>query len=85
MVADRAPCGSTDETMMTGKMPCGAAHQSAFNAPFGLGRCRYGDKCNRNRGASKRLVHRWDKRALGASIWGESWPWLPYECHLLRQ
>jgi hypothetical protein len=57
VVADRAPCGSTDETMMTGKMPCGAAHQSAFNAPFGLGRCRYGDKCNRNRGASKSLVH----------------------------
>jgi hypothetical protein len=57
MMADRAPCGSTDETMMTGEMPCGAAQQSAFNAPFGLGRCRYGDKCNRNRGASKRLVH----------------------------
>jgi hypothetical protein len=41
MMADRAPCGSADETMMTGEMPCGAAQQSAFNAPFGLGRCRY--------------------------------------------
>jgi len=57
MMADRAACGSTDKTMMTGEMPCGAAQQSAFNAPFGLGRCRYGDKCNRNRDASKCLVH----------------------------
>jgi hypothetical protein len=43
--------------MMTGKMSCGAAHQSALDAPFGLGRCRYGDECYRNQGASKSLVH----------------------------
>src|SRR5271169_882147 len=36
VVADCASCGSTDETMMTGKMSCGAAHQSALDAPFGL-------------------------------------------------
>jgi hypothetical protein len=57
VVADCATSGSADEAMMTGKMPSGAAHQSAFNAPFGLGRCRYGDKCDRYRGASKSLVH----------------------------
>jgi hypothetical protein len=57
VVADCTTCGSADEAMMTGKMPRGAAHQSALNAPFGLGRCRYGDKCDRNRGASKSLVH----------------------------
>jgi hypothetical protein len=57
VVADRATGGSADEAMMTGKMPCGATHQGAFDAPFGLGRCRYGDKCDRNRGESKSLVH----------------------------
>jgi hypothetical protein len=57
VVADRATGGSADKAMMAGKMPCSAAHQCAFNAPFGLGWCRYGDKCDRNRGASKNLVH----------------------------
>jgi hypothetical protein len=57
VVADRATGGSADKAVMTGKMPCGAAHQSALYAPFGLGRCRYGDKYDCNRGASKSLVH----------------------------
>jgi hypothetical protein len=57
VVADGATCGSTENTMMTGKMPCSAPHQGAFNAPFGLCWCRYGEKCDRNRGASKSLVH----------------------------
>jgi hypothetical protein len=43
---------------MTGKMPRSAAKQSALDAPFGLGRCRYrySDKCDHNRGTSKYLV-----------------------------
>jgi hypothetical protein len=57
VVADGAACRSTENTMMTGKMPCGTAHQGALDAPFGLGRCRYGDKRDRNRGASKSLGH----------------------------
>jgi hypothetical protein len=43
--------------MMTSKMPCSAAHQGALDAAFGLGWCRYGDKCDCNRGASKSFVH----------------------------
>jgi hypothetical protein len=57
VVADGTACRSTENTMMTGKMPCGTAHQGAFDAPFGLGRCRYGDERDRNRSASKSLVH----------------------------
>jgi hypothetical protein len=57
VVANSATCGSTENAMMTGKMPCGAAHQGAFNASFGLGWRRYGDKCDCNRGASKSLFH----------------------------
>jgi hypothetical protein len=38
MMTDGAACGSTENAMMTGKMLCSAAHQGAFNAPFGLGR-----------------------------------------------
>jgi hypothetical protein len=57
VVADDATCGSAENAMMTGQMPGSAAHQGAFNAPFGFGWCRYGDKYDRNRGASKNLVH----------------------------
>ena len=57
MAADDAARGSAEDAMMTGKVPRSAAHQRAFDAAFGIGRRRYGDKCNRNRGASKSLVH----------------------------
>jgi hypothetical protein len=57
VVADDATCGSAENAMMTSNMPCNASHQCAFDAPFGLGWCRYGDKCDCNRGASKSLVH----------------------------
>jgi hypothetical protein len=57
MVADGATCGSTENAMMTRKMPCNAAHQGAFNTAFSVGWCRYGDKCYRDRGASKGLDH----------------------------
>jgi hypothetical protein len=57
VVADGATCGSTEDAMMTGEMPRSAAHQCAFNASFCLGWSRYGDKRERNCGASKNFVH----------------------------
>jgi hypothetical protein len=57
VVANDATCGSAENAMMTGNMPCNAAHQGPFNASFGFGRCRYGDKCDCHRGASKSPVH----------------------------
>jgi hypothetical protein len=57
VVADGATGGSADKAMMTGKMPCSAAHQGALDAPFGISWYCYGDERDRNRGASKCLVH----------------------------
>jgi hypothetical protein len=55
MAADDAARGSAEDAMITGKVPRSAAHQRALDAAFGIGRRRYGDKCNRNRGAFKSL------------------------------
>ena len=57
MMADCATSGSTENAVMTDKMPRSAAHQGALNAPFGLGWDRYGDKYYRNRAACKGLAH----------------------------
>jgi hypothetical protein len=37
VVPNGATCGSTENAMMTGKMPRSAPYQGAFDAAFGLG------------------------------------------------
>jgi hypothetical protein len=47
VAADGATCRSAENAMTTGKVPRSADHLGAFDAPFGLGWCRYGDKRDR--------------------------------------
>jgi hypothetical protein len=56
VAADDAARGGAEDTVMTGKVPRGAAHQRAFDAAFGIGRQRQANESKRYRGASEHLL-----------------------------